>query len=46
MREIAIFLHWFAHFLLHAYLYSRQEGQVSFRNVWDFRTVGSMRPEW
>jgi hypothetical protein len=43
MLEIPIFLHPFANFL---YLYSRQEGQVSFANVWDFRTVGSARPEW
>jgi hypothetical protein len=44
MLETAINIHFFRLFYLRARLYSRQEGQVSFAHVWDFRTVGKARP--
>jgi len=46
MRKIAIFLHPRPYIRLGAYLYHRQEGQVNFGNLWDFRTVGSLRYQW
>jgi hypothetical protein len=29
-----------------AHLYSGQKGQLCFAYLWNFRTVGSMRPQW
>jgi hypothetical protein len=49
MRQIPTFLHFlpkFPGFALNAGLYSRQEGQLRFAYLWNFRTVGSMRLQW
>jgi hypothetical protein len=46
MRKIAIFLHFSQVFHGPGYLYHRQEGQVHIANLWDFSTVGSLRPQW
>jgi hypothetical protein len=49
MQKIPTFLHFrnrFPQFPPKSRRYSRQEGQVCFAYLWNFRTVGTMRLQW